>query len=372
MTSDNKALIKPGSPVSNPNTLRTLLQTNAEQIQSTLPMRLKIDDIVTMAITAARSDPKIYRCTQLSTIQSVLTACSLGLDFSGKLGEGWLIPFKDTLTFIAGYRGYIKLVRNTGQISVIDAQVVYEDDEFEYELGLSPTLRHKPNLTPPPLKKRIVQGAYATARFIQDGSVQFTYMPLSELEGIRGRSKAKDKGPWVTDTIEMYRKTAIRRLVKYLPMDATLQRLVMHDNATDGLDPAMQVNVNADITTPDDIEPFESRTDQVEDEFKQRNQTRKEPTEDNLMKRKPANSKPPDTEDEGTTAEQQERLDAIKEMMKVSGELSPHLTAEARKQQEAICTRIPDMKTAKEVRAATEELKALPTKEDSGKQGELI
>jgi recombinational DNA repair protein RecT len=43
---------------------------------------------------------------------------------------------------------------------------------------------------------------------------------MSELTKIRNVSRAKNSGPWTQWTDEMYRKSAFRRLAKWLPMDA--------------------------------------------------------------------------------------------------------------------------------------------------------
>jgi recombinational DNA repair protein RecT len=48
-------------------------------------------------------------------------------------------------------------------------------------------------------------------------------MSRAEVEGIRARSKAGAKGPWVTDWSEMAKKTIFRRLSKWLPLSAEIQ-----------------------------------------------------------------------------------------------------------------------------------------------------
>jgi recombinational DNA repair protein RecT len=44
-------------------------------------------------------------------------------------------------------------------------------------------------------------------------------MPIADVEAVRKVSKAADKGPWVSFWPEMARKTAIRRLMKRLPLE---------------------------------------------------------------------------------------------------------------------------------------------------------
>ena len=45
-----------------------------------------------------------------------------------------------------GYKGLLDLAYRSGEVSVIQAHVVCEGDEFEHTLGLEPTLVHKPAL----------------------------------------------------------------------------------------------------------------------------------------------------------------------------------------------------------------------------------
>ena len=54
-------------------------------------------------------------------------------------------------------------------------------------------------------------------------------MTVAEVEAIRSRSKAGRSGPWVSDWAEMAKKTAVRRLVKLLPLsiedEAAIKRI---------------------------------------------------------------------------------------------------------------------------------------------------
>ena len=43
-----------------------------------------------------------------------------------------------------GYKGLIDLCYRSGEVSTVQAHTVYENDTFEYELGLDNKLRHVP------------------------------------------------------------------------------------------------------------------------------------------------------------------------------------------------------------------------------------
>lgn len=60
-----------------------------------------------------------------------------------------------------------------------------------------------------------------------------------QIELVRAQSKAGNNGPWVTHWEEMAKKTAIRRLFKYLPVSIEIQRAVsMDEKETLTIDPA--------------------------------------------------------------------------------------------------------------------------------------
>jgi len=62
----------------------------------------------------------------------------------------------------------IDLAHRSGNIESIYWQIVKENDEFEYQYGLNPDLKHKPAMQD---RGRTI-GAYAVAKF-RDGGYQF-------------------------------------------------------------------------------------------------------------------------------------------------------------------------------------------------------
>jgi recombination protein RecT len=154
-------------------------------------------------------------------------AAALGLDCSGNLGSGYLVPFYNSkirameAQFIAGYRGLVDLARRSGSILDIQAHVVYAADEFVYRLGLHPVLDHVPNFDVDHRDEDIT-GAYAIA-WIRDAEPHPEYMSRRELDAVMNASKSKDKqgnvfGPWKDYYAEMCKKTVVRRIVKMLPL----------------------------------------------------------------------------------------------------------------------------------------------------------
>ncbi len=175
---------------------------------------------------AISREPKLLECTKESILTAVVQASTLGLEPCTPAGEFYLIPFKNSKTGVSdalgvpGYRGLIKLARWSGEIAMLSAEAVFDKDEFECELGLEQRLVHRPNWdTDDRENPENLTKVYAVAKF-HDGSYQFIVMTRRQIEAIRMRSRAANYGPWVTDYVEMAKKTAIRRLAKYLPLSS--------------------------------------------------------------------------------------------------------------------------------------------------------
>ncbi|EBG1618414.1 recombination protein RecT, partial [Salmonella enterica] len=174
---------------------------------------------------------------------SAIVQCSqLGLEPGGALGHAYLLPFgnkneksgKKNVQLIIGYRGMIDLARRSGQIASLSARVVREGDDFSFEFGLEEKLVHRPGEN----EDAPVTHVYAVAR-LKDGGTQFEVMTRKQIELVRAQSKAGNNGPWVTHWEEMAKKTAIRRLFKYLPVSIEIQRAVsMDEKETLTIDPA--------------------------------------------------------------------------------------------------------------------------------------
>ncbi len=203
-------------------------------LRDVLPKHLTPERIVKMALVAASRQPKLYECTDASIVQAIMKSGELGLDCTGTLGQGYLVPYfnskikKLECQFIAGYQGLINLARRSGNIKRIESRVVYEADTFSVDYGTDQSLTHKPYLGDE--DKGNIVCVYAIAEMV-GGGTQIEIMTLAEVQGIQGRSKAGKSGPWSTDFSEMARKTVIRRIAKYLPLSPELETALVADDA---------------------------------------------------------------------------------------------------------------------------------------------
>ena len=211
------------------NTFRGALEALKPQLAAALPKHMTADRMMRIVMTTVQRTPAILECSQVSVFGCIVQAAQLGLEPDGILGQAYLIPYGKTCTLIPGYKGLIKLARNSGELATIYAKIVHANDAFKYAYGLSDVLEHVPCLDGDPGDPT---HGYAVAR-LKDGSVQFDVMSVVEIEKIRQRSKAGNSGPWVTDWEEMAKKTVLRRLCKMLPASVELARAVALDEAVD-------------------------------------------------------------------------------------------------------------------------------------------
>ena len=229
------AIVKP----KNINEMAKFIGSRMDQLKSVVAKNVTPEKMARIAINELRTNDylaKIAIQNPGSFLNAIMQASHLGLEIGGALGQAYLVPFKGEIKMMPGYRGLISLARRSGEISSINSEIVYENDEFDLELGLETKVRHKPLIKGDRGKPSIV---YMVAHF-KDGGKHFEWMTVAEVMNIKERSSAVKSSaksgiptPWDTDTEEMIRKTVIRRGWKYLPMSIEMQNVATLDSAND-------------------------------------------------------------------------------------------------------------------------------------------
>ena len=159
-----------------------------DQMRAVLPKHLTPERMVKLALVAALKTPRLRECTPESIAQCMMAASETGLEPGGSLGQCYLVPYKQTATFIIGYRGMIALARRSGQILSIEAHVVYASDKFRCQFGSTPVLEHEPAWDAERTNVGI-KAVYAVAK-LRDGGTQVEVMSKPEVDAIRTRSRA--------------------------------------------------------------------------------------------------------------------------------------------------------------------------------------
>lgn len=242
------------------NNVRALLEKAKPQIALALPKHMTADRMMRVALTAILRTPKLLECDQASLGAAIITCAQLGLEPDPLLGHAHLVPFRNRrrgvteVTVILGYKGLMKLARNSGEIATIDAHAVRKHDTFKYAYGLKPTLYHVPSQGPPSDEPATHYYAVATWK---SGGGQFIVMTAAEVDAHRDRfvKNIDDDSPWRSDYDAMAMKTCIRMLAKYLPASVELQRAAaLDEQAEAGIpqDLSGMIDVTGVVVPPED------------------------------------------------------------------------------------------------------------------------
>ena len=219
-------------------TLRSFLESDGAQakLAEVATKYMKPSDLVRLTLVAASRQPDLLRCSQTSILRALMDAATMGIMPGGTMGRGYLVPRKNKVNgaleacFDPGYRGLIDIARRSGKVKKLDAKAVWAGDHFEYEEGTNQRVHHVPNLEAG--ERGEVVAAYAIAK-LEDGEPQIEVLTRADIDKIRNSSAAKNAGAWTGWFEEMARKSAVRRLCKYLPYDPVLERAMELADAAD-------------------------------------------------------------------------------------------------------------------------------------------
>jgi len=216
------------------NDFRSVLLKMKDQIALALPKHMDRDRLLRVVLTTVQRTPAILSCTQHSVLAAIMQSAQLGLEPDSTLGHCYLIPYGNHCQLIIGFKGMIELARRSGVVSSVRAHVVQAGDLFEYELGLSPKLRHVPQdvlaLNDRQQREKILAAlgnvspnmlvaAYSVID-LKGGGQHFEVVTKSFVDRIRAVSQAarSSSSPWTTWEDQMWKKTAIKQGLKYVPL----------------------------------------------------------------------------------------------------------------------------------------------------------
>lgn len=179
------------------------------------------------AIQILRDNPYLAEiaCGNPDSLKEAVTnVAAIGLSLSTVHNFAYLVPRtvrgNSKVCLDISYRGYIELATSKGIIHWVKAELVKDNDTFEYR-GVNQEPIHKFD----PFRPRgEIIGGYVIAK-MTSGDLLIDFMSIAEIYVIRDRAEGykayksnKIKStPWVTDESEMIKKTLIRRGRKSWP-----------------------------------------------------------------------------------------------------------------------------------------------------------
>jgi recombination protein RecT len=170
-----------------------------------------------------------------SFFASALYCAELNLSPSSLVGEFFFTVSNEAIKPILGYKGLVALLLRSNKVKKIWAEVVYNEDDFEYELGLEPKMVHVPNFNSVKTCDNI-KCIYACAK-IED-EVVFKVMTLEEIKTIVDMLETpseyyfndkKDPEKW------LLKKVVLKQMSKLMPKeDDRLLKAVSFDDNVEG------------------------------------------------------------------------------------------------------------------------------------------
>lgn len=207
-------------------TMQQYVQQMQGEIAKALPSVMTPERFTRITLSALSANPQLAQTTQNSFLGAMMTAAQLGMEPNTPLGQAYLIPFRNKgileCQFQLGYKGLIDLAYRSGEVTTIQAQVVYENDEFEYALGLEPQLKHIPAMS----NRGEPISFYAVFK-TKDGGFGFEVMSVEDVK-LHAQKYSKSfnsaYSPWKTNFEEMAKKTVLKKVLKYAPMKTDFAR----------------------------------------------------------------------------------------------------------------------------------------------------
>ena len=202
------------------------------EIARALPKHLSPERLARTALTSIVNNPKLQQCSPLSILDAIAQAAQCGLEVGGPLGQCWLIPYGSTATLQLGYKGVLALVWRSNIIKGVSAECVYKGDDFDYELGSSPRISHRPNMSDPGRESKPVEYVYVVIDTTLGGQL-LKVMGRGQIEKHAKRysqavkSKKKDS-PW-NDPLGwewMAKKTVLLQAVKPIELSPEIRSLI--------------------------------------------------------------------------------------------------------------------------------------------------
>lgn len=227
--------------------LKAELQRAWPQITAVLPKEMNAQRLFAMFNTTISKTPALAQCSVESVLSCFMQCTALGLEPSdvNGLGQAYILPYgnknyatgKKQATFILGYRGMLKLLEKNGIYS--QPKAVYKDDGIKLSLDQNGV----PIITCPDSLNLDADHSDENLSFVYfsvnlpNGGRYADYMTYKDLLAHRDKYAPKSRdgritGPWVTNFVEMCKKTIIRRCFKYLPVNAEIQHAVEADEST--------------------------------------------------------------------------------------------------------------------------------------------
>jgi recombination protein RecT len=165
-----------------------------------------------------QNNPELQKCEPQSILDAVVNVARTSVTLNPVMRLAYLIPRKNKCMLEFSYMGLVAMLRDYGCIKSISAHIVYEDEDFEYEISEN-KIKHRPKFAKSEKEhnNREIIGCYSRATLLNNDIV-FEFMPMWEIMKVKSKSTGSNSeySAWNTWRDEMIKKTVIKRHFKLL------------------------------------------------------------------------------------------------------------------------------------------------------------
>ena len=176
------------------------------------------------ALQICKANSRLLECEPSTLQDAVINVAAVGLTLNPASGYAYLVPEyskqvkRNVCQLRISFKGLIKLATDTGAISWVKAEVVKDQDTFEYRGPCNMPLHHMNPFAP----RGETVGAYCVAK-TKEGELLVDVVSRPELDHIK--SCAKTAAVWDNWFDEMAKKAIIKRAAKQWPKNRETERL---------------------------------------------------------------------------------------------------------------------------------------------------
>lgn len=250
-----------------PKTMQGYIKSMEGEIAKALPSVITPERFTRIVLSAISMNPMLSECTPSSFLGAMMTSAQLGLEVNTPLGQAYVLPYSNKgqleAQFQLGYKGLIDLAYRSGEVEVIQAHIVYENDDFECEFGLDPKLTHRPATS----NRGEAVKVYAMFK-TKSGGFGFDVMSMEDVKLHAAKySKAFNSSfsPWKTNFEEMAKKTVLKRVLKYAPLKSDFVRAAVQDGTVKNEISSDMYEVQSETVFDADFVEIDAETGEVKE-----------------------------------------------------------------------------------------------------------
>mgnify|MGYP003361975232 CR=1 FL=1 len=211
------------------NELKTILNapTTKEKFDEVLGRNAQ--GYINSVLNAVSNSKLLQNASPNSILSGAMKAATLNLSIDPNLGYAYFVPYGHEAQLQIGYQGLIQLAQRSGQIKILNAAPIY-DEQFKSLDPVTGKLTLNKKIVPDTSKNPTGYVAYLKTVTGFEHTEFMSYADIEKFAKRFSKSFNSSTSPWKTDFNAMAKKTLIKQVLKYAPMSIDLQTAVSADN----------------------------------------------------------------------------------------------------------------------------------------------